>query len=283
MINMSTRSELNELTRMHGVGTLNLAVQNITVEDDNPDYVARNGMLLSKNEKRLYFAFDDSKKTIVVPDTVTEITPYAFSSLKNVNECILPQGIQNLALHLFSYSSISKVVLPESVLTIDVAAFGSCNIDAITIPSKAKCGMFFLDPAQEMIDVTASAPFLGSNLSSISVSEGNPYYVSREGSLYSKDGKMLYKVPQKCTGNDEGCFIIPEGVELICGHAFDGCTRIKKVHAPSTLKEVGFFVFYNSTVETFELPKGIPCDVSYFLNEDDEKPVDGPKVHYYNK
>jgi hypothetical protein len=259
----------------------NLFVHDITVDSDNPYYTVNDGMLLSKDKTHLYLVFKDDSSEIHVPSFVNAIEPYAFSSLQKTETCVLPESLEHIAHDQFTRSSIANVTLPESVLTIDEAAFCCCSIKSITIPSKAKCGMFSLEPPEIIKGNSAVGSFLGSQLETIEVSKDNPYYVSKGGCIYSKDGKMLIKVPQLMKGDEKGVFIIPEGVEVIGGHSFNGCARIEKVHAPATLKEIRPLAFYRSTVKQFDVPFGIPCDVSYYLNDDDTEPQKGPACAYY--
>lgn len=70
------------------------------------------------------------------------------------------------------------------------------------------------------------------------VEDGNPYYISINGILYTKDKKTLMKCPKMKAGS----VIIPEGVEEIAHNAFLRCD-IESVSFPESLKSVGSNAF----------------------------------------
>lgn len=72
-------------------------------------------------------------------------------------------------------------------------------------------------------------------IQNIEVTEGNPYYKSIDGVVYSKDGKKLIKFSPVRRCYD---FRIPEGVEEIDIHAFDWNKHIHGIQLPETLKNL---------------------------------------------
>ena len=73
-------------------------------------------------------------------------------------------------------------------------------------------------------------------LKKFEVSEGNDELASEDGVLFDKDMKKLLKYP---AGKEDEEFTVPEGVETIAPHAFDGCKNLKKVELPESVKEIG--------------------------------------------
>lgn len=82
------------------------------------------------------------------------------------------------------------------------------------------------------------AEYAFKNTSKIEAEDGNKYYSSKDGILYSKDGKILIKCPEKKTGD----IIVPEGVEYIQQEAFIA-SEITSVKFPSSLRKVGANAF----------------------------------------
>lgn len=91
----------------------------------------------------------------------------------------------------------------------------------------------------ESIDIPANITVIGeadtlnlnpfrycNGLKSIEVDPENPAFSSRDGVLYSKDGKTLIAYP---ASKDGETFVIPEDVEYICSAAFAGCTNLKEI------------------------------------------------------
>lgn len=74
------------------------------------------------------------------------------------------------------------------------------------------------------------------DLKCILVEEDNPYFVSRNGILYSADYKQLIKVPAGLTTVYK-TFDILDGVEEIANNAFYAC-QFNHIHFPKTLKRL---------------------------------------------
>ncbi len=93
------------------------------------------------------------------------------------------------------------------------------------------------------------------SLEEIDVAEDNPYLRSIDGSLYSKDGKTLFRVPVKYK-ND--AYAIPEGVEKIGPFAFYYCSSLKSIEVPKSVKTIGAHAFHNcSALESIVIPEGV--------------------------
>ncbi len=92
---------------------------------------------LSNNVKRInYSAFDGCEmlEEINIPDSVTEISEYAFSRT-NIKEFIWPENMTTLNNGIFAYSDLSYIKLPNTLETIGSNAFGGCeNLAEIEIP-----------------------------------------------------------------------------------------------------------------------------------------------------
>ena len=92
-------------------------------------------------------------------------------------------------------------------------------------------------------------------LKKFEVSEGNDELASENGVLFDKDKKKLLKYP---AGKADEEFTVPEGVETIAPHAFDGCKNLKKVELPESVKEIGKGAFEDcENLEEVTLPEDI--------------------------
>ncbi|MDO5150967.1 MAG: leucine-rich repeat protein [Oscillospiraceae bacterium] len=92
-------------------------------------------------------------------------------------------------------------------------------------------------------------------LKKFEVSEGNDELASEDGVLFDKDKKTLLKYP---AGKADEEFTVPEGVETIAPHAFDGCKNLKKVELPESVKEIGKGAFEDcENLEEVTLPEDI--------------------------
>jgi hypothetical protein len=89
------------------------------------------------------------------------------------------------------------------VIDIYYSAFESCSLSSISIPAG-------------LVDIGFIDSDRLPNLSSFNVDADNQFFQSRSGVLFSKDGAILYKVPNRITDS----YIIPDGVRAIRGYAF---------------------------------------------------------------
>lgn len=142
---------------------------------------------------------------------------------KNV---IVNEGISEIGDLLFAVRrQNSAAKMPYSICSINIADSVSC------IGSQVFMG------CDELKDIS-----IGSRVSSIGdcafayctsleniyVSEKNPYFMDRDGILYSKDMKTLYKVP----GKDRTEYTIPEGVNTVYKDAIGDIESLKTLYIP---------------------------------------------------
>lgn len=103
------------------------------------------------------------------------------------------------------------------------------------------------------------------NLSAINVAEGNPYFLSRDGVLYTRNEYIsghsgsytaLAQVPCAKT---EFTFAedLPAPLGAIRSDAFNGCRHIEKIEIPSGVIEIEFYAFNNCSASYVR----IPCSV----------------------
>ena len=167
---------------------------------------------------------------ITIPDSVfhngfcykvTSLGKSVFG-LSNLSSLSIPNTVQSIGDECFMgavFSSSHKLKLPDSLRTIGEAAFLCAeNIKQIFIPGLV-----------ENIGIDAFGR--SSDLNYIGVDTSNQYYISIDGSLYSKDTTTVISVPANISGE----FSIPYGVEVIDEFAFDGC-RISSVNIPASVR-----------------------------------------------
>ncbi len=113
----------------------------------------------------------------------------------------IPDSVKTIERHAFSYcTSLEEVIIPEGVETIGRGAFGGCE-----------------------------------SLRQIDVDINNGEYKSKDGNLYSKDGKVLIRYAQ---GKLEESFKILPCVETIGEDAFMDCESLKRVTIPGSVKRI---------------------------------------------
>ena len=163
--------------------------------------------------------------------------------------CVIKEGTTQIVPWAFEDTYYDSIVFPSSLILIGENAINDCpNLQTITIPSRVRY-------------IGASAV---SSCTRIEVEESNAYYASKDGVLFSKDGKTLICYPKNSNLYN---YEIPEGVEVIGVDAFEGCGLVE-VFCPNSLSEIGDGAFSScGSLEKVVLSQ---------LSSDDEEPT--PKV-----
>jgi hypothetical protein len=141
----------------------------------------------------------------------------------------IKDGTLTIADDAFSHcSNLSDLTIPESVTLIGYEAFEGCvNLKHIEIPAS--------------VQYISTYAFDGSNLSSVTVEEGNLNYKSVDGILYDRELTQIIYVPPQI----EGEVTIPEGITEIEAFAFYNCSGLTKITLPSTVTTIGSAAFFN--------------------------------------
>ena len=157
---------------------------------------------------------------------VLKIGDYAFEENNAITSVVIPAGVKEIGRYAFEEcGKLTSVTLPEGLAIIGHDAFCGCRkLANITIPST-------VHPANGHDGVTFCFCY---GMKSIAVADGNAYYKSVDGVVYSAEGSTLVFYPAGRTG----AFEIPEDVTSVSGEAFAG-TRISSVFIHSGVEWIG--------------------------------------------
>lgn len=107
---------------------------------------------------------------------------------------------------------------------------------------------------KDVVEVDESV-LSGRNLEEIWTEEENTAFESRDGVLFSKDGKTLIAVPRDYSQRH---YKVPEGVEKIGERAFARCDNLISVSLPSTAEIIEAEAFADcSKLEEVEIPRSV--------------------------
>ena len=135
-----------------------------------------------------------------------------------IRRVIINEGITGIGNYVFSYNNLEYVKIPASIILIDERAFEDCYL----------CGDGF------------------------DISDENEMFTSLDGSLASKNGKILYKFFQK-KGITE--YSIPDGVKEISRQCFEA-VKLSKL----TLKNEGLMLYdyaLDGTIDHIYIEEGV--------------------------
>ena len=141
--------------------------------------------------------------------------------------------------------TIEEVLMHDYIFNIGGDTFYNCkNLKKINIP--------------KFCSKMGNNPFAG--CPDIEVRNDSSFFKMENGALYSNDKKTLIYVSIK---GDESEFAVPEGVEIICKHAFFLCDRFSKITLPKSLLKMENNPFSGcSKLEIINNSK------SYFIKDD---------------
>ena len=201
----------------------------------------------------------DNLTNISIPDSVIKIEVDAFSGCHHLTNIEIPNSVTIIGEGAFeACSSITDLTIPNSVTSIGNSAFEYCSsITDLTIPSSVTV-------------IGYEAFSYCSGLKSIKVDENNKKYDSRDNCnaiVSTEENELL----QGCTntiipnniecigygafeGSDINKIIIPDSVVQIKGAAFNGCSELKELTLPCSVKIDDYGrdnYYYRTTGSTF--------------------------------
>jgi len=102
------------------------SLESVTVSAANPNYKAVDGVLFTKNGKRLIcFPVGKAASAYTVPSGVETLIGYAFHNISGLTSLTLPDGLQTLDLYsVFQCENLKSIAIPASVKTINRYALG---------------------------------------------------------------------------------------------------------------------------------------------------------------
>lgn len=221
--------------------------------------------------------------SVSMPDTITRIGRYSFSSCYSLWDIRLSQNVEEIRESAFSYSDISYISIPEGVKEIEPNTFFGCDkLEDVFLPdcivtigknAFANSSIYSFTIPKDTTDFEISAIEGCSNLEYIGVALYNESYQSVDGVLYDKDLTELIRCPQSYKGTlsmpegvtviDKNGFkdcaditeiVLPKGLKAIGDNAFDSCSELQDITLPESLDKIGSDVFDGcSSIKEFKL------------------------------
>ncbi len=185
------------------------------------------------------FSHNTTLKVLNLPSTVTSIVKGAFggnSSLELINipdsnSAYLSNGICVMSkdgINLVTVcGGLSSFTVPDTVTTVNQEAFAYMyKLTSVTLGANTSSIIFgAFETCHALVN--------------ISVPSANTRFSSKDGVLYSKDGKTLELYP---SGLGE-YFSVPDGVTSVAAGAFHSCKALKTVNIPSSVTSIAPEIF----------------------------------------
>ena len=169
---------------------------------------------------------------------LTEIGNEAFSGCWNMASITFPNSLTSIGNNAFQdNSSLTSIKIPASVNNIGNYAFTYCSLTSVEIPNS--------------VTSIGISPFMGNNLSYITVAGDNPVYDSRNycNAIIERENNNLIA----------GCknTVIPNNVTSIGDGAFYGCPGLSTINIPSSVTSIGAVAFVGTSLESVEIPNSV--------------------------
>ena len=200
-----------------------------------------------------------SDTVLKVPETLDNLPvkgtyPSAFSSC-TAEEIVLPEGMESLReMTFYNCTYLKNVTLPQSMKTVGNNCFDSCTaLVSADLGGATEIGEGVFTKCDLLASITLSGnctsiengkvPFSTCYaLEEINVTDGDGNFSSKDGILFSGDGKSLLKYPINRYGKT---YEVPKGTKEIAKYAFTDSKLIEDVVLPDSIESIGEFAFYN--------------------------------------
>jgi len=224
---------------MPNLDTLDLSAAKIVAYSGDKG-TGQHGTSYSYNENAIpmaaFYNFDISQasqnlKTIVLPNTSTEISGYAFFNSPNLNAITLPATLISIGEGVFiGCTSLYAITIPASVTTMSQYVFVGSGLNFITFEDKSQltsisyeaffnCSNLSAIRIPASVDTIVGNAFLGCNSLTSFTFEAN-------SKLKTIDPHLFYNIPITSIS-------IPASVTTISDVAFESCSKLQFITAMS--------------------------------------------------
>lgn len=203
-----------------------------------------------------------SVTSVTIPDGITELGEYVFSTCDDLTTVKLPSTITVIPKSAFAYCpKLTTVTIPASVTTIDDKAFYCCEgLTSITIPSKVSyIGTQAFYYCRSLTSIAVPSGITTVNDSTFSsciklekVTLPSTVTAIGKNAFYQCFSLSSINLPANLEEISDNAFgycdvldniTVPSKTEFIGDYAFDSCATLSKINIPASVKSIGHSAF----------------------------------------
>ena len=190
-------------------------------------------------------------RTVVIPDSVTEICESAFANCCEISSLTIGSGVTSIGSGAFgSCRKITSLSLPRGLTDIGENAFLDCrSTQSIVVAS----GNARYKSEGNCLIETATKTILFGCKNSVIPSDGSVTVIGADAFRYC-EGLSTLSIPSCVTDIGERAFyqcsdlsriVLPEGIPSIGDYTFADCRSLSSITIPASVNSIGTGAFYN--------------------------------------
>ena len=178
---------------------------------------------------------------------LTQLVSEAFSGATNLKSIVLPQSVSNIQTNVFRFcQNLEHIVLPDSMIMINSNSFAGTGIKSIIFPQKGNLQLAYNAFAESKLrsiyipaNVTRIYDYMLSDcddLISITVDQDNGKYDSREGC-----NAIIETATNTLIASCKNT-VVPSSVTALSNYAFYHNKELKTLELPEGIKTIGNYI-----------------------------------------
>ncbi len=229
------------------------SLKTINIESGNAVYKSDNGVVFSKDGKRLVAYPRGRSGAYTIPDGVTAVGDGAFSFCDVLTSVTVPNGVTSIGENAFIKCTIlGSINIPDSVTSIGEGAFWYCEkLTSIIVPN----GVTSIG-AHTFANCKMLSSIIMPN-SVTSIGEGAFWYCEKLTSIILPDSVTSIGEWAFTGCNSLTSIILPDSVTSIGEGAFSGCNSLTSITIPSGVSDISASELYSrSSLENITISCG---------------------------
>jgi hypothetical protein len=102
-------------------------LKNVVVESSNQNFCAINGLLFTKDQKKIIYCPSSKNGKYIIPEGVISIGDYSFGECSQLTAIVIPSSVDTIEQEAFNYAGLTSLTIPQNVIYIEKFAFGNCS------------------------------------------------------------------------------------------------------------------------------------------------------------